>query len=84
MFGWEHGFPSFWWIFTIFIFVMIIACMFMMRGCSCMFGRRNLRRFSGDSAEEILKKRYSIGEIDQKEYEEMKAGIIRTDQRSDG
>jgi uncharacterized membrane protein len=82
--GWEHGFASFWWIFPIFIFVMIIACIFMMRGCSCMSGRRSFRRFSDDSPEEILKKRYALGEIDRKEYEEIMAGIIRKDQRSDG
>ena len=38
--GWEHGFASFWWLFPILMFVMIIACIFMMRGCSCMSGQR--------------------------------------------
>lgn len=39
--GSEHGFVSFWWLFPILMFVMIIACIFMMRGCSCMPGRHN-------------------------------------------
>jgi uncharacterized membrane protein len=86
--GWQHGFASFWWIFPIFILVMIIACIFMMRGCSCMSGWHHpgerVRRVSTDSAEEILNKRYALGEIDQKEYEEKKVGIIRKEERPDG
>ncbi len=79
MFGWEHSYAGCWWIFPIFIFIMIIACIFMMRGCSCMSGRHfpggRTRRFSADSAEEILNKRYALGEIGQKEYEEIKNKI---------
>ena len=84
MSGWEQGYTGFWWIFPIFMFIMIFICIFMMRGCSCIPRRRNSRRFSDDSAEEILKERYARGEINRKEYEEMKSGIIRKDHRSDG
>lgn len=75
------GCAGFWWIFPIFIFILIFACIFMMRGCSCMSGRRfsggRTRRFSADSAEEVLDKRYALGEIDRKEYEEIKNKISR-------
>ncbi len=83
---WEHWFAGCWWMFLIFIFIMIVACMFAMRRCSCMSGwshpGERHRRFSGDSAEEILDKRYALGEIESKEYEEIKAGIIRKEERS--
>lgn len=76
MFGWEHGCAGFWWICPIAIFILIIGCIFMMRGCSCMPGRYSpdgkTHRFSDNSAMEILDKRYALGEIDRKEYEEMK------------
>jgi uncharacterized membrane protein len=81
MFGWEHGCAGFWWIFPIFIFILIIACIFMMRGCSCMSGWHSpggrTGWFSADMAEEILNKRYALGEIDQKEYEEIKNKIFQ-------
>ena len=79
--AWEHWFVGCWWIFLIFIFMMVVACMFVMRRCSCMSSwhhpGENLMRPSGDSAEEILNKRYALGEIDGKEFEEKRAGIIR-------
>ncbi len=86
MSGWEYGIAGFWWLIPLFIFIMIIACVFMMRGCSCMSGSRypggRSRRFSADSPEEILKKRYALGEIDRKQYEEIKERITRKDQHS--
>ncbi len=86
MYGWGYGCAGFWWIIPLFIFIMIIACIFMMRGCSCMSGWRfqggRSRRFSGDSAEEILNKRYALGEIDRKQYEEIKERISRNDLHS--
>jgi uncharacterized membrane protein len=80
MAGCEQGFSGFWWICQIFVFIMFITCIFTTRGCSCMPGRRypgeRDRRLSVESAEEILKKRYALGEIDRKQYKEMKKFII--------
>lgn len=71
---------SFWWIFPLFIIVMVIFCIFMMRRFGCMssghfMGKESLKP-SVDSAEEILKRRYDLGEITKKEYEEMKLDIV--------
>jgi uncharacterized membrane protein len=66
---------SFWWIFPV---IMIALCFFMMRGrkgtMMCGFGSRNSNRHisDSDSAKEILEKRFALGELDQKEYEEKK------------
>ncbi len=80
MYGWGYGYTGLWWIFPVFMFLMMAACLFLMRGGFCMRGRRhpggNARRLSEDSAEEILKKRYALGEIDQKEYEEKKSRLF--------
>ncbi len=61
---------GYWWIFPL---VMIIFCFFFMRGC---FGRRmcgwGVGYGFGESAMDVLSKRYAKGEIDQKEYEEKK------------
>lgn len=71
MLGWESFGYAFWWMFPI---IMIVLCLFMMRGgMSCTGGRR--WSGSSDSALEILKKRYSLGELDNKEYEEKKRAI---------
>jgi putative membrane protein len=72
-FGW-------WWIFPI---VMIVLCIFMMRGRMCsMMGWPTSRSADGtgpiassDSAGEILDKRYALGEISKEEYEEKKKDI---------
>lgn len=77
---------EFWWIVPL---VIIVLCMFMMRGCmGGMMGRRDTRdetgkprgHFSGSagSAMEVLNKRYALGEIDKREYEEKKDAIIQT------
>ena len=70
MFGYEFW-GGYWWIFPL---VMIVLCLLFMRGC--MGGRRMCGWSSGagfgESAIDILNKRYAKGEIDQKEYEEKK------------
>ena len=66
---------GYWWIFPL---VMIFFCIFFMRrGCSrkmCGFGEYF---GSGDSAMEILKKRYVSGEINQQEFEEKKEKLTQ-------
>ncbi|MGH7800046.1 MAG: hypothetical protein ACREOW_05365 [Thermodesulfobacteriota bacterium] len=68
MLGWESFGYAFWWVFPI---IMIVLCLFMMRGwMGCIGGRR--QGGSSDSALEILNKRYALGEMDNKEHEEIK------------
>lgn len=75
MFGSELCNFSFWWIFPV---VMIALCFYMMRGrkgsMMCGFGSRDPNRHisASDSPMEILEKRFALGELDQKEYEEKK------------
>jgi uncharacterized membrane protein len=77
MYGWENFGHTFWWIFPV---IMIILCFLMMRGwMGCAVGRRDAcdatdqpLKDSSDSAIDILKKRFALGEIDQGEYEEKK------------
>lgn len=76
-----HG-HSFWWIFPLVFFILMIAMAgFMMRkcgrGCMCHGWMRegSDMKQQSDSALEILNKRYARGEIDKPEYEEKKAAI---------
>jgi len=80
-----HGYfiSDFWWIFPL---LMIIMCFFMMsRGCfGCMMGKhmsgdkeKRTQADSGESAFNILNKRYASGEIDRNEYEAKKSDIRR-------
>ena len=75
MLGWESFGYAFWWIFPIIMIVlMIVFCLFMMRGfMGCMRGSH--RSGSSDSAMDILNKRYASGEVDKNEYEEKKKAI---------
>ena len=69
MFGYEF-YGGYWWIFPL---VMIVLCFLFMRGCT---GRRmccwGTGYDLGESALDVLNKRYAKGEIDQQEYEEKK------------
>lgn len=61
---------GYWWIFPL---VMIFFCiLFMRRGCGRWMCGWGAGSGFGESALDILKKRYANGELDQKEYEEKK------------
>ena len=85
-----HG-HSFWWIFPLMFFVMMIVICILRRGCmGCKWRdwmmekpehRDDIKRDFGESSEsalEILDKRYARGEIEKQEYEEKKAAISRS------
>jgi putative membrane protein len=63
MIGYEFW-GGYWWIFPL---VMIVLCFLFMRICGWSSGLG-----FGESAIDILNKRYAKGEIDKKEYEEKK------------
>ena len=73
-----------WWIFPV---AMIILCFFMMRGrMGCMTCWSTFRRSTSthaiapsDSADQILEKRYVLGEINKEEYEEKRRDLDQTD-----
>ena len=61
-----------WWVIPV---AMMILCFFLMRRHGgCMAGRSNR---TGESARDILDKRYARGEIGQQEYEEKKRDLNR-------
>jgi uncharacterized membrane protein len=76
-----YNFP-YWWLFPL---VMIILCFLVMRGrwgsMMCGFGSRgtdNHKSSDSNSTIEILDKRYALGEIDKKEYEEKKRTLTES------
>ena len=90
-----HG-HSFWWIFPLIFFViMIVIFIFMMRrgGMGCMWRNRMMdssefrdamKRSWGERSEsalEILDKRFARGEIEKQEYEEKKAVLAHATEK---
>jgi putative membrane protein len=65
---------GYWWVIPL---AMFIFCFFFMRKC---FDRRMCRWSAGygfgESAIDVLNKRYAKGEIDKNEYEEKKKNLI--------
>jgi putative membrane protein len=72
MTGYEFW-SGYWWIFPL---VMVVFCFFFMRGCA---GRMmcGWRSGVGDSALDVLDRRYAAGEINQEEYEERKKQLTK-------
>lgn len=67
--GWGHGFGWMW----LFPLVLLAGCLLFMSG---MFFRKGRMGPGGEeSAREILDRRYAKGEIDKKQYEEMKHAL---------
>jgi uncharacterized membrane protein len=60
---------------------MMVLCFFMMRGrmgsMMCRPGSRGTGSHGGDSALDMLNKRYAQGEINKEEYEEKKKDITQ-------
>jgi putative membrane protein len=74
MFAYGGFWEGFHWGWIIFI-AMMIFCFIMMRGHRGCFMGRSRSRDAGQSAREILDKRYASGEISKEEYEEKKRDI---------
>jgi putative membrane protein len=64
-----------WWLIPI---AMMVLCFLMMRGRGGCMVRKYRFPQTGESAREILDKRYALGEINKEEYEEKKGAISRT------
>jgi putative membrane protein len=73
---------GYWWIFPIIMIGMVVLCFFMMRGrmgspmCGPGSRGKDLQgKEAGESALDILNKRYARGEVDKQGYEEKKKTI---------
>ena len=64
-----------WWLIPI---AMMVLCFLMMRERGGCMVRKGRSRQAGESAREILDKRYALGEIGKDEYEEKKRAISQT------
>lgn len=58
-----------WWLIPM---AMMVLCFLMMRGRGRCMARKDRSPRAGESAREILDKRYALGEIGKDEYEEKK------------
>jgi len=77
MFAYEGVWNGFHWGWLIPI-AMMVLCFLVMRGRGGCMVRRYRSPHSGESAREILDKRYALGEIGKEEYEEKKRAINQT------
>jgi len=74
MFAYEGVWNGFHWGWLIPI-AMMVLCFLMMRGRGGCMVRRHRSPHAGESAREILDKRYALGEIGREEYEEKKRNM---------
>jgi len=73
--GWGHGFGWMWIVPFAFLAVCVLfAFGFFVRRPVC-FGRDETQAAGGESAREILDRRYAKGEINKQQYEEMKHAL---------
>lgn len=74
MFAYEGVWNGFhwWWLIPI---TMMVLCFLMMRGREGCMVRKVRFSQAGESAREILDKRYALGEISKEEYDEKKRDI---------
>jgi putative membrane protein len=66
-----NGF-DWWWLIPV---AMMVLCFLMMRGHGGCMVRKVRSPQGGESAKEILDKRYALGEISKEEYDEKKRDI---------
>lgn len=73
---WGSGW-GFWWIFPLFMFFLMVVCVFfMMRGFPG-HGHHS-GRDTTTSAQEILNERFAKGEISKEEFEEKRSILVRS------
>ena len=71
--GWGHGFGWMWIVPFAFLAVCLLVAFGFRR--SVRFGRDETQTAGGESAREILDRRYAKGEINKQQYEEMKHAL---------
>jgi putative membrane protein len=75
MMNWGHGMGWFWPIIMMaFWIAVIVGIIFLIRWISLLTDKRHATK-PGDSAIEILKRRYAKGEINKEEFEEKKKDL---------